>query len=282
MQSVVYFNNIRNEIIGQLKKATREIKVAIAWLTDEDIIRTLTQRAEDGLSVSVVMSESKENFRNISKWKDFLRFGGKLHIATPKFLHHKFCIIDSKTIVNGSYNWTYFAQSNDENILVITLDTAIQNDSKLLMAFEAKHKFFCDKASQQINEFAELNQFKEQGKVGAVMLAKLDEEEIRLRQELEDDVKTSFDEALRIGIPISTLLFERMKLDGGGVEFIKRILHDEMTSGEMKSGFRKLEEPIPPRVDLSLEYLASRLKYQKLFSDKEVEFCKKLMEKYNL
>ncbi|PKV76266.1 phospholipase D-like domain-containing protein [Pontibacter ramchanderi] len=282
MRSSVHFSNIRNEIIGQLKKATREIKVAIAWLTDEDIIRTLTQRAEGGLNVTVVMSESKENFRNISKWKDFLRHGGKLHIATPKFLHHKFCIIDNKTIINGSYNWTYFAQSNDENILVITLDTAIHEDTKLLTAFEAKHKFFCDKASQLMNEIADLNQFKEQGKVAALLLAQLDEDEIRLRQELEDDVKKSFDEALRIEIPISILLLERMKLDGGGVEFIKRILHDEMTSGEMKSGFRKLEEPIPHRVDLSLEYLVSRPKYQKLFSDKEVEFCKKLMSAYNL
>ncbi len=41
MQSTVYIRNIRNEIIGQLKKAIRDIKVAIAWLTDEDIIRTL-------------------------------------------------------------------------------------------------------------------------------------------------------------------------------------------------------------------------------------------------
>lgn len=43
MKSVAHFSNIRNEIIGQLRKATLEIKVAIAWLTDEDIIRTLTQ-----------------------------------------------------------------------------------------------------------------------------------------------------------------------------------------------------------------------------------------------
>lgn len=282
MQATVYFSNIRNEIIGQLKMATREIKVAVAWLTDEDIIRTLTQRAESGLNVTVLMSESKENFRNTFKWKDFLRHSGKLHIAAPRFLHHKFCIIDNKTIINGSYNWTYFAHSNDENILVIALDTAIQEDNKLLTAFEAKYKFFCEKASHHINDVSGLNQFKEQGKVASVILAQLDEEEIRLRQELEDDVKKSFDEALRIGIPISTLLLDRMKLDGGGVEFIKRILYDEMTSGEMKSGFRKLEEPIPHRVDLSLEYLVSRLKYQKLFNDKEVEFCKKLMEKYNL
>lgn len=282
MQSVVHFSNIRNEIIGQLKKATREIKVAIAWLTDEDIIRTLTQRAESGLNVIVVMSESKENFRNIPKWKEFLRHSGKLHIATPKFLHHKFCIIDNTIILNGSYNWTYFAQRNEENIMVMSLETGVDEDDRLLKQFEAKHKFFCDKASEPITEVADLNKFSEQGKVAAVMFAQLDEEEIRLRQELEDDVKKSFDEAVRIGIPISTLLLDRMKLDGGGVEFIKRILYDEMTSGDMKSGFKKLEEPIPHRVDLSLEYLASRPKYQKLFNDKEVDFCKNLMKKYKL
>lgn len=282
MKSVVHFSNIKPEIIGQLKKATKEIKVAIAWLTDEDIIRTLTQRAESGLTVEIVMSESKENFRNISKWKDFLKHGGKLHIATPKFLHHKFCIIDHTTIINGSYNWTYFAQSNEENVLVISLEAANQEDDKLYRAFELKHAFFCDKISLQINDTSELTQFKEQGKVAATFLAQLDEEEIQLRQELEDDVKKSFDEALRIKIPISTHLLERMKLDGGGVEFIKRILHDEMTSGEMKSGFRKLEEPIPHRVDLSLEYLACRPKYRRLFSEDELEFCDKLMNKYEL
>lgn len=162
------------------------------------------------------------------------------------------------------------------------LETGKEEDDRLLKQFEAKHKFFCDKASHEINEVADLNQFKEKSKVAALMLAQLDEEEIRLRQELEYDVKKSFDEALRIGIPISKLLFERMKQDGGGVEFIKRILHDEMTSGDMKSGFKKLEEPIPHRVDLSLEFLASRPKYQKLFNEKEVDFCKNLMKNYNL
>ena len=282
MQTTVHFTNIKNEIIGNLKKANREIKIAIAWFTDEDIIRTITQKAESGVHVQIVMSESKENFRSTNKFQDFLRYGGKLHIATPRFLHHKFCIIDGKTIINGSYNWTYFAQRNDENILIITLDATLQEDSRLLMAFEAKHKFICDKASFLITAMADLNKFKEEGKVASIILAQIDEEEIKLRQELEDDVKKSFDEALRIGIPIGPQLLDRMKLDGGGVEFIKRILNDEINSHEMKSGFKKLEEPIPHRVDLSLEFLASRPKYQKLFSEHEVQFCKKQMAKYNL
>lgn len=83
-------------------------------------------------------------------------------------------------------------------------------------------------------------------------------------------------------IPISATMFERMMADGGGVESVKRILNDEISSGEMKSGFKKLEEQIPHFVELSLEYLVSRPKYLSLFSVQEVAFCKKLMEKYAL
>lgn len=282
MPSTVHFSKIKDEIVRNLRKATTNIKVAVAWLTDEDIIRRLTQRAEDGLNVQIVISYSKENFRNTGKFKEFLRSGGQLYVASPKFLHHKFCIIDNKLILNGSYNWTYYAAGSEENLLVVTIDNANQEDEKLLMAFEAKHKFFCEKASKKIDHISDLNQFYEQGKEATLILSKLDEQEINLRQELEDDVKKSFAEARSLGIGVSEYLLDRMKIDGGGVEFIKRILYDEMTSGEMKSGFRKLEDCIPHRVDLSLEFLASRPKYQQLFSDKEVEFCQKLMRKYQL
>lgn len=62
------------------------------------------------------MSESKENFRNISKWKDYLKHNGKLHIATPKFLHHKFCIIDNNTINDQQKEFiTFVLMTGDEN-----------------------------------------------------------------------------------------------------------------------------------------------------------------------
>jgi len=110
----------------------------------------------------------------------------------------------------------------------------------------------------------------------------LDEHEIQLRQEFENDVKSNIEKSKAIGINPSPYLLERRSFDGGGVEFVKRILHDEINSGDMKSGFKKLEEHIPHVVNLSFEYLASRQKYEKLFNDQEVTFCKKLMAKYNL
>jgi len=281
MQVKVHFQLIKDEIIKNIKNAQNEIKVAVAWLTDEDIIRTLGQKSSFGIDVKIVISDSKENFKNTVKLNELVRNQSQLYVVSPKFMHHKFCIIDNSLIINGSYNWTYSAKSNEENILVIKLDNELKEDSELLLKFNTKFNFLCDKVSIKIVDNKILNDFKSSGK-DATILAQLDENEIVLRQELEDDVKKSFQTAESIKISISPLLFERMKSDGGGVEFIKRIIHDEIKTGEMKSGFKKLEENIPNRVDLSLEFLVSRPKYECLFTIEEVEFCKKLMRKYNL
>jgi phosphatidylserine/phosphatidylglycerophosphate/cardiolipin synthase-like enzyme len=281
MQVSVYFQEIKKEIINNLKKAKHEIKVAVAWLTDEDIIRTLGQRSKEGVDVKVIISDSKENFRNTKKFNELIRNQSKLFIVSPKFLHHKFCIIDNSVIINGSYNWTYYAQSNEENILVLTLDETSQEDVAILNKFNAKFTFYCDKVSINVTESNTLNEFKQSGKE-ATVLSKIDEAEIKLREDLEDDVRNSFATAKSLNIQISSYLLDKMKIDGGGVEFIKRLINDEISSGEMKSGFKKLEEPIPHRVDLSLEYLVSRPKYQSLFTQKEIEFCKSLMAKYKL
>jgi phosphatidylserine/phosphatidylglycerophosphate/cardiolipin synthase-like enzyme len=40
----------------------------------------------------------------------------KLH---ENLMHNKFCIIDLKTVIHGSYNWTNRARFNDETIEVV-------------------------------------------------------------------------------------------------------------------------------------------------------------------
>ena len=35
-------------------------------------------------------------------------------------MHHKFCIIDLNTVIQGSYNWSKKAQYNGENIDTVT------------------------------------------------------------------------------------------------------------------------------------------------------------------
>jgi phosphatidylserine/phosphatidylglycerophosphate/cardiolipin synthase-like enzyme len=35
-------------------------------------------------------------------------------------MHNKFCVINNKILINGFYNWTYYAEDrNRENVLII-------------------------------------------------------------------------------------------------------------------------------------------------------------------
>jgi phosphatidylserine/phosphatidylglycerophosphate/cardiolipin synthase-like enzyme len=46
--------------------------------------------------------------------------GADVRLANQKngTMHNKFCVIDDK-VITGSYNWTYHANLNNENIVVI-------------------------------------------------------------------------------------------------------------------------------------------------------------------
>ncbi|TXJ28087.1 MAG: hypothetical protein E6Q24_07100 [Chitinophagaceae bacterium] len=282
MQVTAHFSKIRHHILEQLHKAQHEVHVAIAWLTDEDIIRELAHLQLRGVQVKIVISNSKENFANTRPLKEFIATNGALFVATTPFLHHKFCIIDNTIIINGSYNWSYAARSNEENITILTRQNDVREENLVFTSFQAKHSFLCNKCAVPITDPGSLDGFRSSAMDTSHSLSILDEQEIALRLEFQEAIKRSFAVALSLDLSISPGLLERMERDGGGVEFVKRILHDEMTTGEMKSGFKKLAEHIPHKVELSLEYLVSRPQFVSLFTVDEVNFCTKLMAKYHL
>lgn len=282
MQVSVHFSKIRNLIIDNINKAEKEVRVAVAWLTDEDLIRVLTLKREMGVKVLVAISDSKENFKDTTNLGTLIESGAQLYVSIKTFLHHKFCLIDDTAIINGSYNWSYPARTNEENITLFILDKNAKDDQEFLKRFNVKHAYLCNRCSTYVTDLSMLDTFKVASKDRASILATLDETEIILREKFEFAVRQSFDQATAAGIRISPSLLTRMESDGGGVEFVKRILRDEMNQGEMKSGFKKLEDVFPPRIDLSLEYLASRPEFQTLFDHDELEFCRGLMKKYNL
>lgn len=54
-----------------------------------------------------------------------------MFVSKSVFLHNKFCIIDYSIIINGSYNWTYSAINNEENILILSLENGSKEDMSL-------------------------------------------------------------------------------------------------------------------------------------------------------
>ncbi len=104
----------------QIDKAKQEIDVAVYAFTSDRLALDLVKAKEKGVKVLVLL-DGKFAENEFSK-DEFLAEKGielRLAIRDTGLMHNKFCIIDSKVIITGSYNWTKSAEyRNDENLLI--------------------------------------------------------------------------------------------------------------------------------------------------------------------
>lgn len=116
-----HFREIRAAIIQELKEARTSIKVAVAWFTNNDLFDVLCTKLQEDISVELIIINDLINNRYGGlDFQKFIRLGGKFYFSTiERPMHNKFCLIDNQTMITGSYNWTYFAESiNHENIVI--------------------------------------------------------------------------------------------------------------------------------------------------------------------
>lgn len=130
----VFFNNIRKEIIGLLDNAEENVYIAMAWFTSAELFDTLISCLERGVRVQLIILDNTINFMYFAP--DFNQFikhkNAVLKIAGLNigFMHHKFCVIDNKIVITGSYNWTYYAETRNIENIVITDDKDTVNQYK--------------------------------------------------------------------------------------------------------------------------------------------------------
>jgi tetratricopeptide (TPR) repeat protein len=115
------FSEIRPAIKRELLAATNSIRAAIAWFTNHELFDVLCDKAAAGLRVElIVLNDGINNWERGLDFQRFINMGGHFYYSSPENpMHHKFCIIDNHTLINGSYNWTYWAESrNIENVII--------------------------------------------------------------------------------------------------------------------------------------------------------------------
>lgn len=125
-----HFNNIRSQITSLLSDAKIEIEIAMAWFTSAELFSAIISCLSRGVSIKLVLLESPINFMEYAPdFNDFIKSGGTLYIATSElgFMHHKFCVIDGKTVISGSYNWTYYAETRNVENVFITDEPSVVN-----------------------------------------------------------------------------------------------------------------------------------------------------------
>ena len=128
MQTEAVFEDIAERIQQEIGKAQKSIFIAVAWFTNRSLFNELVIKAKNGCSVYLIISNDDINLNSAIDFDELILNKSKVYKignGDSELMHNKFCVIDYSTVITGSYNWSYKAESNFENVIITTEDTTL-------------------------------------------------------------------------------------------------------------------------------------------------------------
>lgn len=120
------FDDIQKRIIDEIRDAKYVIWIAMAWFNNEVIYKELLKKKDEGLSIVIIIDRNEINANaKFDLFKNFEAYSMKMPTKFNNTMHNKFCIIDLKTVIHGTFNWTNAANFNAETIDVTNDDRAL-------------------------------------------------------------------------------------------------------------------------------------------------------------
>ncbi|NIA13287.1 MAG: phospholipase [Nitrospiraceae bacterium] len=113
-------DNVRSEIIDEIRDANDTIDFMAFAFTSEDIAKAMAARIKDGVRVRGLF-EARQAGSKYSR-DDFLaKRGARIQEDHNAYtMHNKVIIVDDETVITGSYNFSQSAETkNDENVVII-------------------------------------------------------------------------------------------------------------------------------------------------------------------
>ena len=120
------FEDNEGVVLTEIGGAEHSIFGAVAWISNPKIVRKLKEKAESGVIIVFLADKNGPNdsFRQKAEFKElsFPIFYVKEMFGSgndsDRIMHEKFCVIDNKKVLNGSFNWTEHATRNDETLSI--------------------------------------------------------------------------------------------------------------------------------------------------------------------
>ncbi len=128
MQTEAIFENIAERIQSEIGNAQKSVFVAVAWFTNKNLFDELVKKANSGCHISLLVSDDAINNQSRITFEELAIHNSKVYKVgngDTQLMHNKFCVIDYSTVITGSYNWSYKAESNFENVIVTYNDTKL-------------------------------------------------------------------------------------------------------------------------------------------------------------
>lgn len=128
MQTEAVFENIAERIQQEISKAQKSVFIAVAWFTNKNLFNQLVNKARNGCTISLIISNDSINLNSGIDFEQLISAKSKVYKignGDNELMHNKFCVIDYSTIITGSYNWSYKAEKNFENVIITNNDTTL-------------------------------------------------------------------------------------------------------------------------------------------------------------
>jgi phosphatidylserine/phosphatidylglycerophosphate/cardiolipin synthase-like enzyme len=122
-RSEVFFSpddGVQARLVELLSAAQESIDFMAFSFTSDELANAILERAKAGVTVQGVM-EARQYETNVgTEYDNFISAGLDVRLdGNPYSMHHKVMIIDRQIVITGSYNFTFSAETrNDENLLV--------------------------------------------------------------------------------------------------------------------------------------------------------------------
>lgn len=143
--TAAYFEDIEYAIRDALSKAQKTVVVCVAWINWTRFGPLFAKLANNGVQVELMYNDDFINKKNYLEIPGVTSF--PIRARSSALMHNKFCIVDGKTLITGSFNWSKRASWHFENIIIS------QNDFKLIKQFMHEYQdlkdYFCGYIHQQ-------------------------------------------------------------------------------------------------------------------------------------
>jgi len=119
----IHFENHSSVIRQELLKATQSVFIAVAWINFrvyEDVFEELISKK---IPLHIQCTDNNTNRSHQAAIDRLNATGAKIRLlkmpGSRNHMHHKFAVVDKRTIINGSFNWSPNATQSFENLMVL-------------------------------------------------------------------------------------------------------------------------------------------------------------------
>ena len=116
---------IKQRILSEINNASQSIYLAMAYFTDREIAMAIVGAKNRNVLVDIILSSNIQNdtVKLMLKGANIIVHAFETGDARG-IMHHKFCLIDNKITINGSYNYSINASNNNVENIHVSDDTS--------------------------------------------------------------------------------------------------------------------------------------------------------------